>query len=53
FYIIDGFRNSFLNGNWFFEDINYTLYFWIFTLLLLTVGSILHMKFRDKFVDFL
>ncbi|MEC0494186.1 ABC transporter permease [Bacillus glycinifermentans] len=53
FYIIDGFRNSFLNGRWFFEDINYTLYFWLFTLLLLTVGSILHMKFRDKFVDFL
>ncbi|QHZ45398.1 MULTISPECIES: ABC transporter permease [Bacillus] len=53
FYIIDGFRNSFLNGHWFFEDIKYMLYFWVFTLLILTVGSILHMKFRDKFVDFL
>ncbi|MCY7945877.1 teichoic acids export ABC transporter permease subunit TagG [Bacillus atrophaeus] len=53
FYIIDGFRNSFLDGQWFFHDIKYMLYFWLFTLLLLTVGSILHMKFRDKFVDFL
>ncbi|MCA1180929.1 teichoic acids export ABC transporter permease subunit TagG [Bacillus licheniformis] len=53
FYIIDGFRNSFLGGSWFFEDITYTLYFWAFTLLLLTVGSVLHMKFRDRFVDFL
>jgi len=53
FYIIDGFRNRFLSGSWFFQDMKYTLYFWLFTLLLLTVGSLLHMKFRDKFVDFL
>ncbi|AUZ40681.1 ABC transporter permease [Bacillus paralicheniformis] len=53
FYIIDGFRNSFFGGDWFFEDVTYTLYFWALTLLILTVGSILHMKFRDKFVDFL
>ncbi|MCY7838659.1 ABC transporter permease [Bacillus haynesii] len=53
FYIIDGFRNSFFGGDWFFEDVTYMLYFWALTLLILTVGSILHMKFRDKFVDFL
>lgn len=53
FYIIDGFRNSFLDGQWFFQDMKYTLYFWLFTLFLLTVGSVLHMKFRDKFIDFL
>ncbi|KLV17812.1 MULTISPECIES: ABC transporter permease [Bacillus] len=53
FYIIDGFRNSLLKGEWFFHDVKYTLYFWLITLLLLTVGSLLHMKFRDKFVDFL
>ncbi|MEI1423182.1 teichoic acids export ABC transporter permease subunit TagG [Bacillus cabrialesii] len=53
FYIIDGFRNSFLDGQWFFQDMKYTLYFWLMTFLLLLVGSILHMKFRDKFVDFL
>ncbi|MCY8453694.1 teichoic acids export ABC transporter permease subunit TagG [Bacillus spizizenii] len=53
FYIIEGFRNSFLDGQWFFHDMKYTLYFWLFTFLLLLVGSILHMKFRDKFVDFL
>ncbi|MFP3454390.1 teichoic acids export ABC transporter permease subunit TagG, partial [Bacillus sp. SIMBA_154] len=39
FYIIDGFRNSFLDGQWFFQDVKYTLYFWLFTLFLLTVGS--------------
>ncbi|MEC1436166.1 teichoic acids export ABC transporter permease subunit TagG [Bacillus spizizenii] len=53
YYLIEGFRNSFLDGKWFFQDMKYTLYFWLFTFLLLLVGSILHMKFRDKFVDFL
>ncbi|KXZ17166.1 ABC transporter permease [Bacillus nakamurai] len=53
FYIIEGFRDSFMEGQWFFHDMKYTLYFWLITLLLLTVGSLLHMKFRDKFVDFL
>ncbi|MED4039120.1 ABC transporter permease [Niallia taxi] len=53
YYIVDGYRNSFLNGYWFFEDIWYMLYFWLLTLTLLLLGSILHLKFRDKFVDFL
>lgn len=53
FYIIKGFRDSMLDGQWFFQDLKYTIYFWLFTLLVLTVGSILHMKFRDRFVDFL
>ncbi|PAY14634.1 teichoic acids export ABC transporter permease subunit TagG [Bacillus sp. 7705b] len=53
FYIIKGFRDSILDGQWFFQDLKYTIYFWLFTLLVLTVGSILHMKFRDRFVDFL
>ena len=53
YYIIDGFRKSFIKGDWFFQDVKYTLYFWLITLLLLIVGSLLHLKFRDKFVDFL
>ncbi len=53
YYIIDGFRNTFLYESWFFNDVKYGLYFWLLTLLLLMVGSIMHMKFRDRFVDFL
>ncbi|MEK5382459.1 ABC transporter permease [Niallia sp. FSL W8-0635] len=53
YYIVSGYRNSFLNGTWFFEDLKYTIYFWLVTLVLLLAGSILHLKFRDKFVDFL
>lgn len=53
YYIVSGYRNSFLNGVWFYQDLKYTIYFWLITLILLLAGSILHLKFRDKFVDFL
>jgi len=53
FYIIIGFRDTFLGGKWFFEDLLYTIYFWVTTLLILYLGSILHLKFRNKFVDYL
>jgi teichoic acid transport system permease protein len=53
FYIITGFRQTFLGKGWFFEDIIYTVYFWVTTLLILYLGSILHIKFRNKFVDYL
>jgi teichoic acid transport system permease protein len=53
YYIIEGFRNTLLGRDWFFNDLSYTVYFWIFTLFILLVGSGLHLKFRNKFVDYL
>lgn len=53
FYIIEGFRYSLLGGQWFFEDLPYTIYFWSVTILILTIGSYMHIKFRDRFVDYL
>lgn len=53
FYIINGFRNSLIGGSWFFNDLSYTLYFWFITLLILLVGSSVHLKFRHKFVDYI
>ena len=53
FYIVQGFRYSLLGYGWFYEDWIYTLYFWVITLLILTAGSILHLKFRNKFIDYL
>lgn len=53
FYLIEGFRSSLLGTQWFFEDIPYTIYFWSVTLLTLLVGSFFHLKFRNKFVDYL
>jgi teichoic acid transport system permease protein len=53
YYIIEGFRDSLLGGQWFFEDISYTLYFWFISLLILLIGSSVHLKFRHKFVDYI
>ncbi|MCF1684853.1 ABC transporter permease [Tetragenococcus halophilus] len=53
YYIIDGFRDTFLSQEWFFEKATYTLVFWGIVFILLILGSHLHMKFRAKFVDYI
>lgn len=53
YYLVDGFRSAFLGYGWFYEDINYTIYFWLLTLSILFLGAFLHFKFRNKFVDYL
>ncbi|KZE64089.1 Teichoic acid translocation permease TagG [Fictibacillus phosphorivorans] len=53
YYLIEGFRNTFLYETWFYEDILYMSYFWFVTLLILLIGSILHLKLRSKFIDYL
>src|SRR5690606_9801526 len=53
YYIIEGFRDSFLGRGWFFEDPVYMAYFWLFTFALLYIGSKLHLKFRRNFMDYM
>ena len=52
-YLIDGFRKTFLGTGWFFNDWMYMSYFWIFTLLILYIGALLHLRFRSQFVDYI
>lgn len=53
YYVVTGFRDSFLSEEWFFENITYGLYFWTFICTLLLIGSYLHVKFRDRFIDYI
>ncbi|PKR86192.1 ABC transporter permease [Heyndrickxia camelliae] len=54
YYIIEGYRNSLLSQKWYLvSHWHYTLYFWAVILVLLFIGSVLHVKFRNRFVDFL
>jgi teichoic acid transport system permease protein len=53
YYIIEGFRDTFLNRAWFWEKATYGFIFWGMVLILLILGSHLHMKFRAKFVDYI
>ncbi len=54
YYLVEGYRASLLGTTWYVtEYAPYTLYFWSLILVMLLVGSALHVKFRNRFVDFL
>lgn len=53
YYLIKGFRDTFLYKTWFYEDLAYTFYFWILNITILLIGAKLHLKFRKRFVDYL
>jgi teichoic acid transport system permease protein len=54
YYLVEGYRASLLGSSWLIvEQWEYTLYFWGITILLFSIGSFLHLKFRSHFVDYL
>ena len=54
YYLVEGYRASLFGTEWYFlTHMNYTIYFWILIVVLLLVGSTLHMKFRRHFIDYL
>ncbi|WLD92900.1 ABC transporter permease [Alkalihalobacillus sp. AL-G] len=54
YYLVEGYRASLLGTTWYIVKYpEYTLYFWIVILFTLLLGSALHLKFRNRFVDFL
>lgn len=53
FYIVQGFRNSLLYKQWFWNDIYWTAYFWVITSALLLVGIFIFKKLRIHFSNVL
>lgn len=53
YYIIEGYRNSFIYHKWFWNDINSFLYFWLFTIFILISAFLLYRKMRPHFADVL
>jgi len=54
FYLIEGYRSAFFGVNWYFiVNWQYTLYFWILVIVLFLFGSMLHVRFRKHFIDYL
>ncbi|GAF21951.1 teichoic acid translocation permease protein TagG [Bacillus sp. JCM 19047] len=53
YYILNGFRDSFIGGTWFFENITYMIYFWTVILLIGFLGATVFKKFKNSFVDYL
>ncbi|MEY8752201.1 ABC transporter permease [Alkalicoccobacillus gibsonii] len=53
YYIFEGFRDTLIGRAWFFENVTYMSYFWTGILVLAFIGSYIHYKFKDSFVDYL
>lgn len=53
FYIVQGYRDAFVDKVWFFERPGITLYFWIFTLVFFGLGARLFKKLKIHFADVL
>lgn len=53
YYLAEGYRYSLLGGQWYFIDhLKYTIYFWALIIFLMALGSAMHLKFRDHFVEY-
>lgn len=52
-YIVDGFRDTFIYKQWFFDKPLYTLYFWCVSILILFGGMIVFKKLKPHFSDVL
>lgn len=53
FYIINGYRDSFIYKIWFWEHPIYTLYFWSFSLFFCLFGAVIFKRLRPHFADVL
>lgn len=52
-YIVNGYRNALCTRTWFFEDWQYTLYFWCFVALFFFLGRTIFNKLKVHFADVL
>ena len=53
YYIVEGYRDSFLNNVWFFHRYNQTIFFWVITIVILISGATIFRKLRPHFSDVL
>ncbi|WP_411348102.1 ABC transporter permease [Paenibacillus sp. WLX2291] len=53
YYVVDGYRDSFINKVWFFEHPYHTIYFWLFCLVTLVFGVKIFNRLRTHFSDVL
>ncbi|MDA7742254.1 ABC transporter permease [Francisellaceae bacterium] len=53
FYIVEGYRDIFVNHVWFWEHPGLTLYFWVFSFCMLLFGMLVFQRLRPHFADVL
>lgn len=52
-YIVNGYRSAIYERTWFFQDLGYTLYFWLVTAALFALGSTVFRRLKVHFADVL
>lgn len=53
FYLIEGYRDTFIYKIWFFEHVGLTIYFWGITFIIFVVGAFVFKKLKPHFADVL
>lgn len=53
YYIVEGYRNTFIYHKWFWEDMWLTTYFWVVTLVVFAGGAYVFKRLRPHFADVL
>ena len=53
YYVVSGYRDTFLMKSWFFEHAGWTVYFWVFTILCFLFGSWVFKRLRIHLADVL
>ncbi|NOJ71313.1 ABC transporter permease [Paenibacillus alvei] len=53
FYIVEGYRDTFISHVWFYHRYNQTLYFWAFTIIIFLMGAYIFRKLKPHFSDVL
>ena len=53
YYLVEGYRQSFIYHEWFWQHERLTIYFWIFTAIIMFVGAWCFKKLRPHFADVL
>lgn len=53
YYIVEGYRDSLINHVWFWERFNQTIYFWVLTIGVFALGTIIFKRLKVHFADVL
>ena len=53
YYIVQGYRDSFIHNVWFWEHPLYTAYYWLFTGCIFVLGAVVFSRLRPHFADVL
>ncbi len=53
FYVVEGYRDTFINYIWFWDKIFQTIYFWIISLIIMGIGALVFKRLKPHFADVL